>query len=76
LAHAVSRGWAISDARVVMVTTTAKEMMMTKLKILVVATLLIASASTAFAQRVPGAQGTSPTTETHSGPFSNMNRAE
>jgi len=59
-----------------MVTTTAKEMMMTKLKILVVATLLIASASTAFAQRVPGAQGTSPTTETHSGPFSNMNRAE
>jgi hypothetical protein len=57
-----------------MVTTTAKEMMMNK--ILVVATLLIASASTAFAQRVPGAQGTSPTTETHSGPFSNMNRAE
>jgi hypothetical protein len=59
-----------------MVTTTAMEMMMSKLKILVVATLLIASASTAFAQRVPGAQGTSPTTETHSGPFSNMNRPE
>ncbi len=50
---------------------------MTKLKILVVATLLIASASTAFAQRVPTAQGSAqPTTETHTGPFSNMNRAE
>ncbi len=62
---------------VVMVTTTAKEMTMTKLKILVVATLLIASASTAFAQRVPTAQGSAqPTTETYSGPFSNMNRPE
>ncbi len=60
-----------------MVTTTAKEMTMTQLKILVVATLLIASASTAFAQRAPGAQGSAqPTTETHSGPFSNMNRPE
>ncbi len=49
---------------------------MTHLKILVVATLLIASASTAFAQRVPTAQGTQPTTETYSGPFSNMNRPE
>ena len=40
---------------------------MTHLKILVVATLLIASASTAFAQRVPTAQGTQPTTETYFG---------
>jgi len=60
-----------------MVTTTAKEMTMTQLKILVVATLLIASASTAFAQRAPGFQcSAQPTTETHSGPFSNMNRDE
>jgi hypothetical protein len=61
---------------VVAETTKLEEMTMTKLKILVVATLLIASASTAFAQRVPTAQGSGPTAETHSGPFSNMNRAE
>jgi hypothetical protein len=59
-----------------METTKPEEVMMTKLKILVVATLLIASASTAFAQRAPSAQGSGPTAETHSGPFSNMNRPE
>jgi hypothetical protein len=52
-------------------------MIMTSLKIVVVATLLIASGSTGFAQRAPVAQGSGqPTTETHSGPFTNMNRAE
>jgi hypothetical protein len=60
---------------VVTKTAKPKEMMMASLKTLVVATLLIASVSTAFAQRAPVAQS-SPTTETHSGPFSNMNRPE
>jgi hypothetical protein len=56
----------------------AKEMTMTKLKTLVVATLLIASASAAFAQRAPVYQGSGQgaATETHSGPFANMNRPE
>ena len=50
---------------------------MSSLKTLAVVTLLIASVSTAFAQRAPVAQGSDqPTTETHSGPFSNMNRPE
>jgi hypothetical protein len=50
---------------------------MTKLKTLAVAAILIAAASTAFAQRAPVAQGSGqPTTETYSGPFSNMYRPE
>jgi hypothetical protein len=50
---------------------------MISLKTLAVATMLIASVTTAFAQRAPVVQsGTQPTTETHSGPFSNMNRSE
>ena len=49
---------------------------MTSLKTLVVATLLIASVATAFAQRAPSAQSTGPTAQTHSGPFSNMDRPE
>jgi hypothetical protein len=49
----------------------------TNLKIIVVATLLIASASTGFAQRALVTQGSGQSTnETHSGPFSNMNRPE
>jgi hypothetical protein len=67
----------MSDEPVVMKTTMPMEMIMTSLKIVVVATLLIASASTGFAQRAPVAQGGAQlTTETHSGPFANMNRAE
>jgi len=50
--------------------------MSSKFKTLVVAALLIAATSTAFAQRGPVAQGSQPTTETYSGPFSNMNRPE
>ena len=39
--------------------------------------LMIASASTGFAQRAAFAQGSAqPTTDMHSGPFANMNRAE
>jgi hypothetical protein len=49
---------------------------MTNLKTLVIAALLVAASSTAFAQRAPSSQGQSPTTETQSGPFSNMNRPE
>ena len=49
---------------------------MTSLKTLVVAALLVAASSTAFAQRAPSYQGQSPTTETQAGPYSNMNRPE
>ena len=50
---------------------------MTNLKTLTVAALLILSASTAFAQRAPVAQGSvQPTIGNHSGPFANMNRPE
>jgi hypothetical protein len=53
----------------------AKDISMTTLKALAVATLLIASVS--FAQTAPAAPiSGQPTTETYSGPFSNMNRAE
>ncbi len=48
---------------------------MTTLKALAVATLLIASVSFAQAALV-GPISAQPTTETFSGPFSNMNRAE
>ncbi len=50
--------------------------MSTKIKALVVATLLIASASTAFAQRVPGQNTPTAHTSQDSGPFENMSRPE
>jgi hypothetical protein len=49
---------------------------MTNLKTLVAAVLLVAAASTAFAQRAPSYQDQAPTSETHAGPYSNMNRPE
>jgi hypothetical protein len=58
--------------------TTPKELLMsTKLKIAVVAVLLLASAPTAFAQRAPG-QGSATISHTSqdSGPFANMSRPE
>jgi hypothetical protein len=51
-------------------------MMSKKLKILVVATLLVASASTAFAQRTPGQNTPSANTSQDTGPFENMSRPE
>jgi len=52
--------------------------MLTKLKIAVVAGLLIASASTAFAQRatVPGQRAPVAATAQETGPYENMSRAE
>ncbi len=52
--------------------------MSTKLKMVVVAILLIASAPTAFAPRAPAGQGSATTAHTYedSGPFSNMSRPE
>ena len=58
------------------ITRTEEIAMSSKFKTLVVAALLIAATSTAFAQRGPVAQSSQPTTETYSGPFSNMNRPE
>jgi hypothetical protein len=51
-------------------------MMSKKLKVLVVATLLVASASTAFAQRTPGQSTPSANTLQDTGPFENMSRPE
>jgi hypothetical protein len=60
-----------------MVITEPEECVMTKLKTLAVVAVLIATTSTAFAQRAPASQGIGqPTTETYSGPFSNMNRPD
>jgi len=59
--------------------TTALEMtMLTNLKIAVVAAVLIASASTAFAQRATVAGQRAPVAHTsqETGPFENMSRAE
>jgi len=47
-----------------------------KLKILVVATLLVASAAPAFAQRTPGQSTPSANTSQDTGPFENMSRPE
>jgi hypothetical protein len=47
-----------------------------KLKILVVATLLVASAAPAFAQRTPGQNTPSANTSQDTGPFENMSRPE
>ena len=77
LPHDSGCGSVIADAPVVTETIKPEEVTMSSLKTLAVVTLLIASVSTAFAQRAPVAQGSGqPTTETHSGPFSNMNRPE
>jgi hypothetical protein len=73
------RAWPISLASVVMEITTPKEIpMSTKLKIAVVAVLLLASAPTAFAQRAPAGQGSATISHTSqdSGPFANMSRPE
>ena len=48
---------------------------MTKLKLAIVAVLLIASAP-AFAQRVPGQSTPSAHTQQDSGPYENMSRPE
>ena len=47
-----------------------------KLKVLVVATLLAASTTSAFAQRTPGQSTPSAHTYQDSGPFENMSRPE
>jgi hypothetical protein len=73
------RAWPISLPSVVTKITTPKEIpMSTKLKIAVVAVLLLASAPTAFAQRAPAGQGSATTAHTSqdSGPFANMSRPE
>jgi hypothetical protein len=56
--------------------TTPQEMTMsTKIEALVVATLLIASASTAFAQQAPGAGQNTPAAQSQdTGPFEHMSR--
>jgi hypothetical protein len=61
-----------------METTKPKEISMTNLKILAIATLLIASVSTAFAQRATIAGQGAPVAHTsqETGPFENMSRAE
>jgi hypothetical protein len=63
---------------VVEITMSMEITMLTKLKIAVVAGLLIASASTAFAQRatVPGQRAPVAATAQETGPYENMSRAE
>lgn len=77
ITHSRSGGSPISPASVVPAITRPQEMMMSKkLKVLVVATLLVASASTAFAQRTPGQSTPSANTSQDTGPFENMSRPE
>ena len=68
----------MSDAPVVVETTKPKGISMTNLKILAIATLLIASVSTSLAQRATLAdRGASVAhTSQETGPFENMSRAE
>jgi hypothetical protein len=63
-------------AAVMVITALKGETMMRSIKTLVVVALLVAASSTAFAQRAPSYQAQSPTTETYSGAYSNMNRPE
>jgi len=71
------RGTAISRIPVVTEITAPMEITIsTKLKMVVVAILLIASAPVAFAQRAPADRGNATSTYQDSGPFEHMSRPE